>query len=157
MGTIEEIIKQKKFENDYHRAFVGITYIYNVIDYAQQHIFKKYDITTQQFNVLRILRGQHPKPSTVGLIKDRMIDRNSDTSRIIERLRKTGYVERVTCENDRRAVDIIITAKGLELLATMDDVIYTISEPLKMLDATEIQELNGLIDKITIRWDDVNK
>ena len=157
MGTIEEIIKQKKFENDYHRAFVGIAYIYNVIDYAQQQIFKKYDITSQQYNVLRILRGQYPKPSTVGLIKDRMIDRNSDTSRIIERLRKSGYVDRVTCENDRRAVDIVITDKGLNLLEKMDNVIYTVSEPLKMLDAAEIKELNGLIDKITVRWDEEQK
>lgn len=152
MGTLEEIIKQKKFNDEYHKAFVGVYYIYSIIDYMQQKVFKEYDITPQQYNALRILRGQHPKPATVGLIKERMIDRNSDASRIVERLRKAGYVERVTCENDRRAVDVIITEKGLQLLKRMDGVVAEIQEPLKKLDKDEIQQFTGLIDKMLERW-----
>ncbi len=152
MGTLEEIIKQKKFNDEYHKAFVGVYYVYSIIDYIQQKLFKEYDITPQQYNALRILRGQHPKPATVGLIKERMIDRNSDASRIVERLRKAGYVERVTCENDRRAVDVIITDKGLQLLKRMDSVVSDIQEPLKKLDKDEIQQFNGLIDKMLERW-----
>lgn len=152
MGTLEEIIKQKKFQDEYHKAFVGVAYVYNIIDYIQQKLFKEYDITPQQYNALRILRGQHPKPATVGLIKERMIDRNSDASRIVERLRKAGYVERVTCENDRRAVDVIITDKGLQLLKRMDNVVADIEEPLKKLDKDEIQQFNALIDKMLERW-----
>ena len=152
MGTIEEAIKQKKFTDDYHKAYVGLAYLYNVIDYATQKLFKEYDITSQQYNALRILRGQHPKPATVGLIKERMIDRNSDTSRIVERLRKSGFVERVVCENDRRAVDVIITEKGLALLKRMDSVVSSIEEPLKKLDASEIAQLNELFEKMLTRW-----
>lgn len=152
MGTVEDIIQQKKFNDDYHRAYIGLSYLYNVIDYIQQKLFKEYDITPQQYNALRILRGQHPKPATVGLIKERMIDRNSDASRIVERLRKAGHVERVTCENDRRAVDVVITEKGLELLKTLDPIIYTINDPLKMLDKDEIAEFNTTLDKLLSRW-----
>ncbi len=152
MGTVEDIIQQKKFNDDYHRAFVGLAYLYNVIDYNQQKVFKEYDITPQQYNALRILRGQHPKPATVGLIKERMIDRNSDASRIVERLRKAGHVERVTCENDRRAVDVIITEKGLALLKTLDPIVHTMNDPLKTLEKDEIADLNGMLDKLLARW-----
>lgn len=152
MGTIEDIIKQKKFNDDYHRAFVGFAYMHSEVDYIQQLLFKDYGITSQQYNALRILRGQHPKPATVGLVKERMIDRNSDASRIIERLRKAGLVERVTCENDRRAVDILITQKGLELLSRMDPVINNLQDPIKTLDKTEIAELNIILDKALSRW-----
>ena len=157
MGTVEDIIQQKKFTDDYHRAYVGFAYLYNQIDYIQQQLFKEYGVTPQQYNALRILRGQHPKPATVGLIKERMIDRNSDASRIVERLRKANFVERVTCENDRRAVDVVITEKGLALLKRLDPVINTINEPLKTLDATEIGELNAMLDKILSRWLEKNK
>jgi MarR family multiple gene transcriptional regulator MgrA len=152
MGAVEDIIQQKKFADDYHRAMVGMSYLYNVIDYIQQQLFKKYGITPQQFNALRILRGQYPSPATVGLIKERMIDRNSDASRIVERLRKAELVRRVTCENDRRAVDVIITDKGLALLKKLDAVIYDIQEPLKTLNKEEIAELNTMIDRILSRW-----
>ena len=157
MGTVEDIIQQKKFTDDYHRAYVGFAYLYNQIDYIQQQLFKEYGVTPQQYNALRILRGQHPKPATVGLIKERMIDRNSDASRIVERLRKANFVERVTCENDRRAVDVVITEKGLALLKRLDPVINTINDPLKTLDATEIGELNAMLDKILSRWLEKNK
>jgi DNA-binding MarR family transcriptional regulator len=152
MGTVEDIIQQKKFTDDYHRAYVGFAYLYNQIDYIQQQLFKEYGVTPQQYNALRILRGQHPKPATVGLIKERMIDRNSDASRIVERLRKANFVERVTCENDRRAVDVVITEKGLALLKKLDPLVSTINDPLKTLDAAEIAELNAMMDKILSRW-----
>ena len=152
MGIIEDIIQQKKFTDDYHRAFIGVAYLYNQLDYIQQQLFKEYDITSQQYNALRILRGQHPKPATVGLIKERMIDRNSDASRIVERLRKANLVERVTCENDRRAVDVVITDKGLELLLKLDPVISNINDPLRMLDKEEIADLNEILDKSLSRW-----
>jgi DNA-binding MarR family transcriptional regulator len=157
MGTIEEIIKQKKFTDEYQRAFIGMAYLSNTTDYIQQQFFKEYDITSQQYNALRILRGQHPKPATVGLIKERMIDRNSDASRIVERLRKAGYVERVTCENDRRAVDVVINDKGLALLKKIDPHINNIEEPLKMLDKDEVSLLNTLMDKMLSRWTEINR
>jgi MarR family multiple gene transcriptional regulator MgrA len=152
MGTVEDIIQQKKFTDDFHRAYVGVSCLYSVMDYVHQQLFKEYDITPQQYNALRILRGQHPKPATVGLIKERMIDRNSDASRIVERLRKASYVERVTCENDRRAVDVVITEKGLALLKKLDPVINTINNPLKMLNKDEISDLNVMLDKMLSRW-----
>ena len=152
MGTVEDIIQQKKFTDDYHRAYVGVAYLFNVMDYIHQQLFKEYDITPQQYNALRILRGQHPKPATVGLIKERMIDRNSDASRIVERLRKAEFVERVTCENDRRAVDVVITEKGLTLLKKLDPIINGLNNPLRMLNAEEIGDLNNTLDKVLSRW-----
>jgi len=157
MGTVEEIIQQKKFHDDYQRAYIGMAFLYNQIEYLHQQLFKEYDVTPQQYNALRILRGQYPKPATVGLIKERMIDRNSDASRIVERLRKANFVERVTCENDRRAVDVIITEKGLALLKKIDLVIYDLKEPLKVLDQNEVAEFNTILDKILSRWTEKDK
>lgn len=157
MGTVEDIIQQKKFTDDYHRAYVGVSYLFNLIDYIHQQLFKEYDITPQQYNALRILRGQHPKPATVGLIKERMIDRNSDASRIVERLRKANYVERVTCENDRRAVDVVITEKGLALLKKLDPIVTNLNNPLRMLNTEEIADLNTTLDKVLSRWIEQSK
>lgn len=153
MGAIEDIIKQnKKFADDYQKVSVSILYLYNLLNDQLQDIFKPFEITSQQYNVLRILRGQHPKPATVGLIKERMIDRNSDASRIVERLRKAGLVERVVCESDRRAVDVVITEKGLSILSKIDPLIIGNNTPLHQLSKDEIQQLDTLIDKLLSRW-----
>ena len=107
-----------------------------------------YDITIQQFNVLRILRGQHPKPSTVSFVKETMLDKMRDASRIIDRLLQKDLIMKDSNQKDKRAVDIMITKKGLSLLEKIDSE-FSISDIISTnLTLEEAQELNTLLDKI---------
>ena len=110
---IDEEIKSN-FESELHRATVNILFTYNWLNSMHTETLKPFKLSTQQFNVLRILKGQHPKPASVKLIAERMIDKNSNASRLIDKLLDKGYVERKSCEHDRRQVDIVLTEKGLE-------------------------------------------
>lgn len=148
MGSIEDLIKQSKFKNESHKATVSLLYTANMLTYYHENFFGKFGLTMQQFNVLRILRGQLPNPATINLIRDRMMDKMSDASRIVERLRKAGFVERVTSQKDRRAVDVKITDKGLEVLAKIDVLQDEMDKPLSNLDDAEKKQLNKLLDKI---------
>ncbi|HRG90614.1 MAG TPA: helix-turn-helix domain-containing protein, partial [Chitinophagales bacterium] len=93
MPSIEELIKQTKFRDEKHKAIISILYTANLLNNFHEDYFKQFDLTSQQYNALRILRGQHPNPATVNLIRERMMDKMSDASRIVERLRKAGFVE----------------------------------------------------------------
>src|SRR3989339_1932793 len=108
---LEEEIKQSKFRNEYHKLAVNIMYSYGWLMNLQAKLFIKYDITGNQFNILRILRGQYPNPATVNLLKERMLDKMSDASRLVERLRIKGFIKRDLKPNDRRCVDVIISEK----------------------------------------------
>jgi DNA-binding MarR family transcriptional regulator len=94
------------------------------------------------------LRGQHPYPATVHLIQERMLDKMSNASRLVEKLRQKGYVERRQCPNDRRAVDILITPQGLALLEKLDVAMKTWEANFTTLDTSEIKTLNQLLDKL---------
>ena len=110
--------------------------------------FKKYDITSQQFNILRILRGQLPSPVSIGLLKERMLDKSSDVSRIIDRLLLKKLVERTECKTDRRQKDVLITKKGLNLLELIDKEDNPQDVILSNLNEQEVEQLNFLLDKI---------
>ena len=105
-------------------------------------------LTNQQYNVLRILRGQHPKSISTCGIKERMLDRNSDVSRIVDRLTLKNWVTKETCPNDRRLVDVMITDDGLSLLKKMDDAIDRIDQELGNLTEKDAELLNELLDRI---------
>lgn len=145
---LEEEIKQSKFRNEYHKLAVNIFYTYSWLLNLQSKLFKKFKITSNQYNILRILRGQYPNPATINLLKDRMIDKMSDASRLVERLRKKGLVKRELCENDRRRVDVIITDKGLKLLSDIDKLNDEYDSFFKNLSLTESKTLNDLLDKL---------
>lgn len=145
---LEEEIKQSKFRNEYHKLAVNIFYTYSWLLNLQTQLFKKFKITSNQYNILRILRGQYPNPATINLLKDRMIDKMSDASRLVERLRKKGLVKRELCENDRRRVDVIITDKGLKLLSDIDKLNDEYDSFFKNLSLTESKTLNDLLDKL---------
>jgi len=113
---IEKEIKNTKFINNYQKATVNILYTYNWINALLKRELNKNKITNQQFNILRILRGQYPNPCTINILKERMLDKMSDASRIVDRLVQKELVTRCTNKKDRRAVDILISNKGLELL-----------------------------------------
>src|SRR5258708_28246728 len=117
---IDEEIQSTNFEDEYHKAVINISYTYSWLNNSFRCQFEKHNLTNQQFNVLRILRGQYPNPATVNLIKERMLDKMSDASRIVDRLVQKGLVSRCTNNKDRRAVDIHISDIGLDILSTMD-------------------------------------
>ncbi len=145
---IEEAIKQKKFKNEFHKMAVNIIYTSNWLNANHSRVFKRHDLTVQQFNILRILRGQHPKPATVNLLIDRMIDKMSNASRIVDKLIMKGLVERTVCPEDRRAVNVLITAKGLKLLSKLDEEMEEMEASMKTLTQKEAKQLNELLDKL---------
>jgi DNA-binding MarR family transcriptional regulator len=144
---LEEEIKTKEFRNENHKVIVNLIYTFNWLDTKAKNFFKKYDLTPQQFNILRILRGQHPKPCTINLLKDRMLDKMCDASRIVERLRLKELLERKQSEDDRRSVDIMISQKGLELLEEIDKNIDNFNNIVSTLSKEEMVKLNQLLDK----------
>lgn len=139
---------QSKFENDYHKVVVNIIYTYGWMSNIIRTRIGKDEITIQQFNILRILRGQYPGAATINLLKARMLDKMSDASRIVERLVQKGLVTRTVNLKDRRSVDIVISQKGLELLKKLDPIINPIDVLKANLTETEATQLNTLLDKL---------
>jgi DNA-binding MarR family transcriptional regulator len=145
---IDEEIQSTNFEDNYHKAVININYTQGWLSNTFRCKFEKFNLTEQQFNVLRILRGQYPKPATVNLLKERMIDKMSDASRIVDRLIQKGLVSRCTNTQDRRAVDIRISEQGLEVLAAMDTEFKTKDVLKKNLTEEEARMLSDLLDKM---------
>ena len=145
---IEEEIHQIKFRNGFHKLAVNIIYTHGWLIGKQAELFGKYDITGSQFNILRILRGQHPNPASVGLLKERMLDKMSDTSRLVERLRVKGLVKRELSKGDRRRVDVSITDKGLKLLGEMDKLDQSYDSIFENLNEKEAEKISEMLDKL---------
>lgn len=145
---LELEIKQPKFRNEFHKLAVNILYTNGWLVNLYANLFSKYDITSNQFNILRILRGQYPNPATVNLLKERMLDKMSDASRLVERLRIKGFIKRDLKPNDRRCVDVVITDKGLHLLKEIDKLNDKHDSFLKKLSGSEAKKLNNLLDKL---------
>lgn len=145
---LEDEIGQKKFRNEYHKAAVNLIFTANWIQSFLGDTLKPYDLTVQQFNLLRILRGQHPSPASIKLLRERMLDKMSDASRLVEKLRKKGMVNREVSEIDRRNVDVVITEKGLETLSALDKYDNIYQERFSNLLEEEIVQLNNLLDKM---------
>lgn len=145
---IDDEIQSTNFEDNYHKAVININYTQGWLSNTFRCKFEKFNLTEQQFNILRILRGQYPKPATVNLLKERMIDKMSDTSRIVDRLVQKGLVSRCTNNQDRRAVDIRISEQGLDVLATMDSEFKTSDVLKKNITEAEASLLSDLLDKL---------
>ena len=145
---LEEEIAQRKFRNERHKLIVNILYTYGWLTALHTQIFRKEGITSQQFNVLRILRGQHPNPTTIKLIRNRMLDKMSDASRIVEKLCQKGLVLRQTSDHDRRHTDVFITKKGLKLLMTLDKCDKIFDNHTANLSLKETEVLNTMLDKL---------
>ena len=145
---LEEEIKQKKFNNEYDKLAVNILFTGNWMNLISTKNLKPFGLTVPQYNILRILRGQYPKPATVNLLIDRMLDKSSNASRIVDRLLAKNFVTRKTCQKDRRSVDIVITENGLELLKKIDAYQSEWRKDYEALTETEAIKLNGLLDKL---------
>lgn len=144
---IEKDIQQYQFRNDFQRAEVNIIFTCNWLNERIKQILDEADITQQQYNILRILRGSKQPLSTLQ-IRDRMLDKMSDTSRIVDRLIKKGLVEKTICATDKRLVDISISEKGLDILQKLDTRNSDIDNLLQNLTQEEANQLSGLLDKI---------
>ena len=144
---IEQDISQAKFRNEFQKAGINLIYTFNWMNERVKTMLDEYDITPQQFNILRILRGAG-KPISTLQIRQRMLDKMSDTSRIVDRLLKKELVKKVTCEGDRRLVDVTISETGLALLGRIDSRQDEIDNIFKNLDEEQAITLNKLLDKI---------
>lgn len=145
--SIEKDIHQPKFRSEYHKMTVNLIYTYNWVMEQNRKFFERADLTSQQFNILRILRGSGQPLSTLQ-IRQRMLDKMSDTSRIVDRLLKKELVEKVVCKTDRRLVDVTISAKGLSLLETLDGFNDELDSMLHGVSIEQAQTLNHLLDKL---------
>ena len=145
--SIENEINQKSFNNEYQKSVINLIYTYNWIIEKIKGFLDRFDITSQQFNILRILRGAGEPLSTLK-IRQRMLDKMSDTSRIVDRLVKKGLVKKVVCKTDKRLVDVTITEKGKKLLEKLDEYQEEMDGILKNLTEDEAATLNRLLDKV---------
>ena len=145
---LEEAIKQKSFRSERQKLNINFIYTYSWIVNHQKPIYEEYGLTMQQYNVLRILRGNHPNPYSTHMIRDRMLDKMSDVSRIVDRLCKKGLVDSNQCSSDKRLVDVIITDEGLKLLKEMDKVVNKMENMFNNLSSKEQIKLNELLDKL---------
>ncbi len=147
---LEEEIKQSKFRSEFQKTIINIYYTNSYIFSKFQDLLSEYKLTVQQYNILRILRGQFPKTASIGAIKERMLDKNSDITRIIDRLVIKQLAERKNSISDRRVAEIKITKKGLSLLEKMDLVDVKSDSILSHVNETDLKKLNELLDKIRI-------
>lgn len=145
---LEDEIFQKQFRNEYHKLAVNLLYTNSILSSFISNFLKKYGISMQQYNILRILRGQYPQFASVSLLKERMLDKMSDASRLVDRLKIKGLLIRKTNKSDRRGVEITITQKGLWLLKQIDKKNNSIDKLLDNLSVKEAKMLNDLLDKM---------
>jgi len=146
--NIDDEIKGR-FRNEYHRGIINLTYTVNQLSYQFLQHLKKHKLTEPQYNILRVLRGFRSEgPVSIGFLKERMLDKNSDVSRIVDKLFEKEFVDRKENIVDRRQKDVEITDKGLEFLAKMCDCEKKTDTLLQNLTLEEVQELNRMLDKV---------
>ena len=143
---LEHEIKQTKFRNAHHKAALNLLFTASWLQGLNNEFFKDFAITTTQFNILRILRGHHPEKMAGVEIKSRMLDKNSDVSRLLDRLIAKKFVEKAQCPSDKRASDVIITKDGLKLLKKIDEKMNE-TDKLLGITAAEAKQLSDLLDK----------
>ncbi len=144
---LEDEIKQKKFRSKQQKAMLNIIVTASYINTIQGKLLKPYNLTPQQYNVMRILRGQNGNPVSISLIQDRMLDKQSNASRLIDKLEVKQLVLRFVCPNDRRQMDISITQAGLDLLLEIDQKLIDSEASITLSDG-EADIINNILDKI---------
>ena len=145
---IEQEIHQDKFANEYQKAMINLLYTYGWTIERIKNIVTCEGITHQQFNILRILRGSYPEPLSTLQIRERMLDKMSDTSRIVDRLITKALAKKVVCKKDRRLVDVTITEKGKKVLDRLDGRQEDLQAIMENLTRKEASTLNKLLDKM---------
>jgi DNA-binding MarR family transcriptional regulator len=145
--SIEKEINQRHFRNEHHKSIINLIYTFNWVTEKVKTILDRCDVTSQQFNILRILRGAGEPLSTLQ-IRQRMLDKMSDTSRIVDRMVKKELAKKVVCKTDKRLVDVTITDKGKDVLSQLDKYQDELDGIMRSLSEEETRQLNTLLDKI---------
>ncbi len=145
---IEQDIQQTRFRNNFQKVAVNLLFTSGWLRDQMKMIFDREDITAQQFNILRILRGSFPAPLSTLQIRDRMLEKMSDTSRLVDRLVAKGLAKKVIATTDRRLVDVLITEKGKKLLARLDTCDAEMDAIFSNLNEQEAAQLSNLLDKM---------
>jgi DNA-binding MarR family transcriptional regulator len=146
---IEDAIKQKKFQDTWHKAVVNLLFTSNIWRNTESEIFSPFGINPQQYNVLRIIKGKHPKPISPGEIKEVMLDKGIDLTRLVDKLLNLGLVARKISAENRRKVEINISKKGEALLNEIAPLLYSETSQLKTrITEEEAEMLSNLLDKL---------
>lgn len=147
--AIEQEIQQRSFENEWHKLRVNLLFSASWFRGRMKAFLAPFGITQQQFNILRILRGQYPEAISTLQLRERMVDKMSDASRLVDRLQKKGLVLKRPCEHDKRLVDVVISESGLALLSTLDTELHKLDRIGQgNLTEAEGRQLNALLDKM---------
>jgi DNA-binding MarR family transcriptional regulator len=146
--ALEEEINQQIFESEEQKAVINIIYTYHWVTERVKNLLSVEDITHQQFNILRILRGSYPQPLSTLSIRERMLDKMSDTSRIVDRMVRKGLVNKRVCSIDKRLVDVSITNEGKKMLDRLDKKMCLMKSIAEGLNQDELKALNLLLDKL---------
>jgi len=145
---IEEEIQQKQFADPYQKASINLLFTASWLHSKQVEYLRPFNISWQQFNILRILKGMSPEPASVKLLMERMIDKMSNASRLVEKLKQKGLVERHSCEMDRRRVEVSITEEGLRIVNAASKVLDTeMCQHQPRIPENEANQLSDLLDK----------
>jgi MarR family multiple gene transcriptional regulator MgrA len=148
MVTLDQLIKIRSFQSEKNKLVVGLMYVAGLVKRHQENILSRENLTYQQFNVLRILRGQNNQAVSINVIKERMVDQTSDVSRITERLAKAGLITIKPNQNDKRVCDVLITKKGLDALAGIDRFSEEMNELPIPFSNDEAERMNLLLQQI---------
>lgn len=146
---IKEDIKQSKFENNKIMAMVNVYYTANWLRDKELPIYKKYGILSQHYNILRILRGKYPEAASPGEIKEVMLDKGRDLTRLVDKLVNLGYVSRKLCSHNRRKMEIMINQAGLDVIDKVSVESSVISKDFNLTE-NEAEQLSALLDKFRI-------
>ena len=145
---IEDAIKQKEFKSEHQKLLINILYTANWLNNETLKALKPFGVSPQQYNVLRILKGQYPNSISVNNIIDRMLDKSSNASRLVDKLKQKDLVEREVCTNDRRQVDIKITAKGLKLLNEIGEKLDNLNGFKETITKEDAKKMSAFLDQI---------
>lgn len=145
---LEKDIQQSSFSGQNQKAVINLIYTYHWVTERIKNILLEEDITLQQYNILRILRGSDPRPLSTLMIRERMLDKMSDTSRIVDRLLLKKLVSKRLCNTDKRLVDVSITKEGKAMLQRIDERDNEMNKVMEMLNEDELITLNKLLDKL---------
>ena len=148
MMRIEQIIKSNTTLDDAKKVVLNVLYTQNIITEKFNEVLKPHDLSSEQYNVLRILRGQKGNPANMCVIQERMIAKNSNTTRLIDKLLLKELVTRKVCPDNRRKIEVLITQKGLELLLELDPKVIEHEQLFATnLSQNELLQLNTLLEK----------
>ncbi|MGN5955989.1 MarR family winged helix-turn-helix transcriptional regulator [Sphingobacterium lactis] len=147
MPKIEELVRVKQFASPWHRVTINVIYTNNWLNVMLEKRAGAKQITLQQFNVLRVLRGQFPNPVTNNLLKERLLTKTPDISRLVDRIVSKGLVSRTKNSGDKRAVDLLITEKGMQLLQEIEQDMMLDDVLSENLSKEECMQLSELLDK----------